>query len=65
MFMLLAVGEATDISKPPYSPLAEKYRQLGRAALALDCAFESATIPTVQAMVRPFNYLLISADFNP
>ncbi|EMD39103.1 hypothetical protein CERSUDRAFT_112795 [Gelatoporia subvermispora B] len=50
LFMVLAVGALVDLTLPPYSPEAEKYYRLGRAALSLRSVFDSPEIETVQAI---------------
>jgi hypothetical protein len=51
MFMVLAIGTLVDTSQPAYSMEAEKYNQLGRAALFQTAFFESPTVNAVQALV--------------
>lgn len=51
MFMVLAIGTLLDLSHPAYSIEAEKFNQLGRAALFQTAFFESPTVNAVQALV--------------
>jgi hypothetical protein len=52
LYMVLALGTLFDLEKPPNSPEATHYYQLGRAALSLDSVLEKQTILAIQALVR-------------
>ena len=49
---VLALGALLDLSKPPLSEEANRFFQLGRAALSVDSILESQSVPAIQALVR-------------
>lgn len=50
LFFLFALGALLDLDLSPYNAEAEKYYDLGRAALSLRIVYDSPTVETVQAM---------------
>ena len=52
LYLVLALGALLDLSKPPLSEEANRFFQLGRAALSVDSILESQSVPAIQALVR-------------
>lgn len=50
LFFLFALGALLDLNLLPYNAEAERYYDLGRAALSLRIVYDSPTVETVQAM---------------
>jgi hypothetical protein len=50
LFFLFALGALLDLSLSPYNSEAERYYELGRAALSRKVVFESPTVDTVRAL---------------
>lgn len=50
IFFIFALGALLDLNLPPYNSEAERYYDLGRAALSLRPVFDSPEVSTVQAV---------------
>jgi hypothetical protein len=51
LFSILAIGTLLDLDRPPFSPEAAHYYQLGRAALSLKSVLEEQSITAIRALV--------------
>ncbi|KIY68323.1 hypothetical protein CYLTODRAFT_421738 [Cylindrobasidium torrendii FP15055 ss-10] len=62
LFMILAVGVLVDLRRQPYSPVAETYHTVARAALSEVSVMEDTDLNTVQALFYEVWYLLMFSD---
>ncbi|KDQ61622.1 hypothetical protein JAAARDRAFT_204099 [Jaapia argillacea MUCL 33604] len=60
MFMVLAIGTLMDTTLHPYSVEAEKFHQLGRAALFQSDLFDDPSLHAIQALFLMSFYLFLS-----
>ncbi|KIM82925.1 hypothetical protein PILCRDRAFT_783847 [Piloderma croceum F 1598] len=59
LFSILAIGTLLDLDRPPFSPEAAHYYQLGRAALSLKSVLEEQSITAIRALLLMFHYMLV------
>lgn len=50
LYFIFALGCLLDLSRPPYNSEAERYYDLGRAALSLSSVYDTPNMESVQAM---------------
>ncbi|KAF8627682.1 hypothetical protein AX15_004301 [Amanita polypyramis BW_CC] len=60
LYMVLALGTLLDLNRPPHSPDAMHYYQLGRAALALESVLEEQSISAVRALLLLCHFMFLS-----
>ncbi|KAL1746787.1 fungal-specific transcription factor domain-containing protein [Schizophyllum fasciatum] len=58
--MALATGALLDLDQPPFNSAANKWYQLGRAALSIDSVFDEPTIAAAQALVIMCHYMFLA-----
>jgi hypothetical protein len=62
LFLIFACACSMDPALPPYSPEADNYCQLGKAALGVRCIFTSPDMYTIQALAFLTSYCLNSSN---
>jgi len=63
LFSILAIGTLLDLDRPPFSPEAAHYYQLGRAALSLKSVLEEQSITAIRALVSiSARYLIVGLN---
>lgn len=60
--MILAIAVLVDLRRPPYSPVAETYHTVARAALNEVSVMERTNTDTILALFYEIWYLLVFSD---